>query len=86
MKLSATSWQNGRFRLHYLLLVFLLMPLSLKSQDRASCHGWHSGAAALKQDQVIPSPDQKYRVVLGGYSENEESGRGSMRWDSEGHT
>jgi hypothetical protein len=79
MKLNATSTHNRRLLLRYILLVFLLAPLSLKSQDRATCRGWHSGAVALEQDQVIPSPDQKYRVVLGGYSENEESGRGWLR-------
>jgi len=79
MKLNATSRHIGRFLVNSVLFVFLVVPLSLKSQDRASCLGWHSGADALEQDHEIPSPNQRYRVVLGGYSDYNEDGRGLMR-------
>ena len=62
-----------------MLLSFPLAALNARSGDRDSCRGGQTGAVDLDRDQVIPSPDQKYRVVLGGYNENAESGRGSMR-------
>ena len=62
-----------------IMLLFLLSSLAGKAEDRASCRGQKFGAVDLQQDQAVLSPNQKYRAVLGGYNENEESGRGWLR-------
>lgn len=61
------------------MLLFLFGSLTGIAEDRPSCRGQEFGAVDLQQAQEVPSPNQRYRVVLGGYNENEESGRGSLR-------
>jgi len=64
--------------------VLLISLLCLCSQagnadERDDCRGREFGAVELQGDQQVPSPDKKYSVVLGGYNENNESGRGWLR-------
>ena len=61
------------------LVLFVVLFFQLgKAGATDSCRGREFGAVDLQREQQVPSPNQRYSAVLGGYSESNESGRGSL--------